>query len=250
MKTSGQMDVDSVDSVDRRRPTSTRRALWSTLTSRKAQWSTSTTRKISGWSTSTTRKISGWLTSTSRKHQDGRRRRRLSLLLSIFTGRRRPSWCFLLVDVDHWCFQLVDVDHWAWKHQDGWRRPVEQLQDGVGRLRPVEKLSLVDVDQFSTGRRSTSQAWRFHHALFGYFPWFDMSFNFFVCFSGSLFHSPSNKKSSFSGLNAKTRHWAVTSFLFNPVSVLSWCTRYVELNGNNELFIIIKLFILSSHHYK
>ena len=32
-----KMDVDSVDSVDSRRPTSTRRALWSTSTSRKAQ---------------------------------------------------------------------------------------------------------------------------------------------------------------------------------------------------------------------
>ena len=32
-----KMDVDTVDSVDSRRPTSTRRALWSTSTSRKRQ---------------------------------------------------------------------------------------------------------------------------------------------------------------------------------------------------------------------
>ena len=79
------MDVDSVDG---RRPMSTRRALWST--------------------------------STSRKPQSGRCRP-----VENVSDRRRP----------------------VEKRQDGRRRSVVKRQDGDGRLRPVEKLSLVDVDR-------------------------------------------------------------------------------------------------------
>ena len=30
---------------------------------------------------------------------------------NISTGRRRPDWALLLVDIDHWAILLVDVDH-------------------------------------------------------------------------------------------------------------------------------------------
>ena len=83
-----KMDVDSVDSVDRRRPTSTRRALWST--------------------------------STGRKRQDGRRRRVENvrmvafllvdvdhLLLVVVDGLLLVQ---VLVDVDQLKTSVVDVD--------------------------------------------------------------------------------------------------------------------------------------------
>ena len=63
-------------------------------------------------------------TSTSRIAQSGRRRP-----VEKVSGRRRP----------------------VGKRQDGRRRPVEQLHDGVGRRRPVER-SVVD------GRRCRRQA--------------------------------------------------------------------------------------------
>ena len=87
---------------------------------------------------------------------------------------RRPSWRFLLVDVDQTDVFLVDVEQTELFY---WSTST-RLSFSTGRRRPDWGFLLVDVDQTEVFNRSTSWStvdavdarqrpfyWRFHHAL-------------------------------------------------------------------------------------